>query len=266
MTCPIYGCDRPRPGNAAICGACASQLRRDLETIPELTHELDITLSRQTAMGDGQGGDKPLPYNSRASDAGALLRDTLTGWTRDLLEAHPDEPRPGSTLPELASWLLDRMQTLLRHPAVVDIAEEIGAVVDQARRAVDRPADKQYSGPCPDCGEGLYARQGAVQVTCRGCGSDYDMQDRKACLLTEVQGTLATASQVANILTQLLGNGAVLQPRTVRNWALRKLVFAHGSDQKGRPLYLVAECEKKFVEELERQHNREARQAAKVAS
>jgi hypothetical protein len=291
--CPVSTCDRPRRGDQPICGACAEQLRHDLEAIPALSEDLDLALSRQTAMGGGGGGDKPLPYSVRASDAGALLRDTLTDWLRVVLAgmpavpAMPEGPRclgvcshgsclgigrvemlvwftaePDATVPAIARWMAARRAYLLRHPAVTDIVEEIAVVVEAASRTVDRPGERQYAGPCPACGEGLYAKTEAVQVACRGCGEVQRMGARRDFLLSELRGTLATASQAAHILTQLLDNGAELKPRTVRNWAFRARIVAHGHDERGRPLYEVGECEELFVAELRRQAERDAKVAS----
>lgn len=265
VICPTENCDRTRRGDQHICGACSDQLARDLRTIPELVEDLDLTLSRQTAMGSsGSGGDKPLPYNTSASDAGSLLRDTLTAWVKDLLDGRHDWAPPEPTIPAMAVWLADRHSHLIRHPAVTDIVEEIAAAVEAAGRVVDRPAERQYAGPCPepDCGEGLYAKPSAVVVTCWGCGTVHRMGERRDFLIAELRGTLATASQCAHILTQLLDNGSVLRPSTVRNWALRGRILVRGHDQQGRPLYLVADCEERFVAELQRQ----AARGAKVAS
>src|SRR3954469_11779790 len=100
IACPVATCDRPRPGNAHICGACAGQLERDLGDIPGLVDQLDVTLSRQASGGAGGGSERPLPFDPRASEALDGLRTTLVGWTRVLLEAY-EEDGPRDELAEI---------------------------------------------------------------------------------------------------------------------------------------------------------------------
>lgn len=263
LACPVDRCDRTRRGDQNICGACEDQLRRDLAWIPELAEELDITLSRQAVIGaGGGGGDKPLPFSVAASDAGALLRDTLAGWVAVLHSE--DEEAVETSLASAAVWLLDRHARIIRHPAVVDLVEEVAAVVACASRVVDRPGERQYAGPCPgpECGTDLYAHVKAVMVRCRECGESWRVEERRDVLLGEVRDRLARASECAHILTSLLGSGVVLEPRTVRNWALRGRIVAHGQDGQKHPLYKVSECEVLFVAELERRARRDAKAAS----
>jgi hypothetical protein len=280
VQCPVTECDRPRRGSEHVCGACAGQLGRDLGDIPALVDQLEVTLSRQTSGGAGGGNERPLPYDPRASEALDALRTTLVGWTRVLLDGmtRPEGPRcegcahpsctlidyttwPRDTLTDMARWLLRRHRSLIRHPAAQEIVEEVGDVVRAAGRVIDRPAERWYAGPCT-CGVDLYARVGAVRVMCLACGAEHHIDQRREYLLSSLRDMLATASQAAHILTQLLGSGVVLQPRTVRNWAVRGHIIAKGTDRQGRPLYRVAECEGMFVAELERQAKREGRMSA----
>jgi hypothetical protein len=68
--------------------------------------------------------------------------------------------------------LLGHIPEIRRHPAVVELVDEISDAIHQARRAVDRPADRVYLGQCmetPDeegrpvtCLEDIYARPWAT--------------------------------------------------------------------------------------------------------
>lgn len=164
-------CGRPVDG-ATLCNTCTAALVADLQDVPDLAAELDVTLARQARFGERNGGrsaDKPLPYDVRASEAGWVLRNTLTGWARVIIEemAIPGPgrpipapngangyPRQGADIPtaQIATWLAGHVSALRTHPAAGEAAEEIHGAVDQARRAVDAPANRARIpiGPCPE--------------------------------------------------------------------------------------------------------------------
>src|SRR5688572_19490836 len=102
--------------NALICRICSEQLVRDLEGIPELSAQLDITLARQARM-TGQSGSRsavrPVMFDPRASECAYLLRSTLAGRVSELLDGTHVE---ATSAPELATWLLTRFDDLARHP------------------------------------------------------------------------------------------------------------------------------------------------------
>lgn len=80
------GCGQPIT-DAHLCTRCTNRLRRDLHTVPDLVAELDTVLARDTAYAEHHGGasaDKPLPIDTRASEASWVLRNTLTTWARIL--------------------------------------------------------------------------------------------------------------------------------------------------------------------------------------
>ena len=81
-------CGRP-VSEAFLCGACTSQLKATLESVPALVDELDTTITRQAVLGEKGGpraAEKPLPFNAQASEAAWVLRNTLSTWARVLTE------------------------------------------------------------------------------------------------------------------------------------------------------------------------------------
>ncbi len=273
LPCPVSTCDRPRKGSDQICGACQEDLRRALEQVPELAAELDVTLSRQ---GSKTGGgtteaevDKtpatlrigPMPYDGRASEAARALRVTLVGWVRVLQEVEEIHegpacrlcahlscayiPQPGNHLGSMALWLLRRFQRLVQHAAAVEICEEIVDAVRRAESVVDRPGERTYAGPCGECGADVYAKLGAALVVCPGCQWECGIAERKEWLLGQLHDRLATASEIAHIVTVL---DVPLTPELVRRWASPRgpdkaaKLLARGTDTRGRPLYKVADA------------------------
>jgi hypothetical protein len=88
---------------------------------------------------------------------------------------------PADTLPSMALWLARHMDRVRQHPAAADIVAEVTAAVRQAVRAIDRPPQRVYAGPCPalGCGTDLLTWPGHTRVTCAGCGTVHDIAVRQ---------------------------------------------------------------------------------------
>lgn len=289
VPCPIDGCDHPARSGYP-CGGCEADLRRALEAVPDLARELDTTLSRQTSRTTGgKSAQTPLPYDARASEAGWVLRSALVGWVRVLAEDVPvregpwcvrcEHPSCGAvrysrgpvdTCESMAAWLSAGLQRLVRHPAAPEAHGEITEAVRAAQRVTDRPAERQFAGRCPGCGEALYAKPGAGQVRCRTEGCDagaVEVDAQRETMLAAIADQLMTATAAADVLTHL---AAPLKAELVRQWGSRGRLIAHGHDQHGHPLYRVSDVRDLLVEKLKRDAEasakRDARQAVKAAS
>lgn len=237
IPCPTPGCRYDRPGHRMLCGGCEADLTRALGDVPWLAEQLDITLAKQGSHAPaGRSAGVPLPYDPRATEAGFVLKSALVGWVRILVEAHP-EGGPADTLPDVAVWLLARVERLAMHHDAGSAVDEIRSAVWHGIRLIDRPADLVYAGPCP-CGTDLYARPEAPQVTCRGCGTEHRVADRREWMLAAIDDALFHAAGAAHVLTSL---GEECSAERVRQWASRGRVLAHGCDGQGRPLYRISE-------------------------
>lgn len=88
----VVGCGQP--AETDMCNVCWSNLRRQLESIPVLLDELDVTVTKQAKISAGGIGfvtgnpETALPIHLGASTAAAELRDKLSSWVRDLWECH----------------------------------------------------------------------------------------------------------------------------------------------------------------------------------
>jgi hypothetical protein len=100
-TCLVDDCDRP-VSDAWCCTGCAFKLEKALGNGAWIGDELDIVLSRQARYeehSDRTKGTKvtPLFFDDRASEAGWVLRNTLSTWVRLVAEERgiplPEEKR-----------------------------------------------------------------------------------------------------------------------------------------------------------------------------
>ena len=249
-------CSRPIHDTAVVCPHCAFQLDAALAEITEyrgLAYDLDITLSKQANTAPGHGAPQteepqtnapgtlkpnPLPYHGGASHAAGHMKATLVGWAR-LIHAETGADLPTSdTIAGIAAWMRPRVGWLRYHEAGQEAVDEITDAVADARRVVDRPADRLYAGPC-DCGEALYGRMQATYVTCRNteCGSVWDVDERRLWLLRSAEDSLLSMNEIARAVGsispaalygyirrgRLLGRGERLERGRSRPVALYRL-------------------------------------------
>lgn len=249
-------CTRPIQDTAVVCPHCAFTLDAALAEIVEyLAAELDVTLTKQArvavghtmpqpeepqAKAPGTLKPHPLPYHGGASAAAGHLKAVLVSWAR-LIHTEAGADLPGrDTLAAIAVWMRPRVGWLRYHDAGQDAVDEITDAVDRARRVIDRPTESLLAGPCDECQAGLYARPGAVYVTCRTpeCGQVYEVAARRRWLLESLDDHLANATQMSRLLTYL---DIKLADSSIRMYASKGRIVAHGKDVKGRPRYRLGE-------------------------
>lgn len=275
MTADTCACGRPIHDQAVICGPCGDDLKAALASIAAyrgLGWDLDLTLSRQARIGDKDGprsAEHAIPYDARAGHAAAELKNTLATWARVLAGEQGPPPHgpscrrcdhgsckairwhdlPADTLTAIAAWLAARAQRFRHHPAGAEAREDITGSVHRARRAVDRAPDLLYAGPCDGCGEALYTRPGRPTVTCRTCELDYDSAARRDWLLRSLDDYLANSQQAARLVGYL---GITVPDSTIRWYAMKQRILAHGLDQDGRPLYRLGDIVRTYLESPKR--------------
>lgn len=110
---------------------------------------------------------------------------------------------------QAAAYLLSHIPEIRRHPAVDELADQIHDAISQARRAVDRPADRIYLGQClyeeaeVVCLSELYATPGASKVRCKVCGVTHPVSERRAWLLQRASDMLFTPAEAAKFIGEV---------------------------------------------------------------
>lgn len=213
-TCPA--CAAPQDAGL-LCHSCTSLLERDLGDVASIVADLDIALSKQARIGNAGGGGlarERSPISIGAMQAADTLTNVLTTWARDVCGgrrwlAHANLPAVAG-----ANYLLAEIPAIRRHPAVDELADQIHDAISQARRAVDRPADRIYLGQCEfeqdvegggtvTCYEELYASPGASEVRCRVCGITHPVHERRAWLMTRAEDMLFTPREASEMLGEI---------------------------------------------------------------
>ncbi len=231
--CPSCGCEQ---GAGLLCAAETGRLERDLGDVAAIVADLDISLSKQARIGNssGPGGlaRERTPINVGAMQVADNLGNVLTTWARDVVSEHLSAPTPPAPSVHAAFALLRHIDAIRRHPAVDELMDEITDAIAQARRIVDRPADRQYLGQCMvefegvACTEEVYARQGAGHTTCKVCGITHDVAERQLALLAEAHDRLFTVQEAAQVIGSF-GERPITES-TIRNYISKGQIGYHG--------------------------------------
>lgn len=246
------GCGRPTGGSALCHGdkdRCEERLVQQIAELPAQAAELDITATRQSVITNGNGGSRsaehPIPWDRRAARAKAALRGHAWRWVMLLWDK--SEPLPTGGLATMGRWLHARINRILDHPAVGDLANDIRRATSRAWAAVDRPADKIFAGICSEptddgpCIEWLYATPGRPMLTCRACGTHHDVKKRRETLRSHVEDVLATAAEVSRAVV-IVGEHVRLDQITRWRETGRLQVRGHVTDGgKDRPIYRIGD-------------------------
>ncbi len=218
-TCPVCQCEQ---AEGLLCHDDTTRLERELGDVAAIVAELDVTLSKQARIGNARPSGlarERTPINVGAMTVADDLQNTLTTWARDIsgdplwLTRTVDQR---STARHAAFVLMNYIDSIRRHPAVVELFDEVTDAIGQARRAVDRPADREYLSQCmvetPDdegrmvtCLAELYARKGASTVTCKVCGITHEVVERRVAMLERARDMLFTVREAAQMLGEVGG-------------------------------------------------------------
>lgn len=208
--CPSCGAEQ---GASLLCNTCTTRLERDLGDVAAIVTELDVSMSKQARIGNGGSAGlarERSPLNVGAMNAADELANVLTTWARDLFGESAawisvtDKPSQAA-----ARALLSDIPTIRKHPAVVELVDQIERAISKARWTVDRPADRVYLGQCHHevaevvCMAELYASPGASEVRCKVCGVTHPVAERRAWLLQRASDMLFTAAEASQMLGEI---------------------------------------------------------------
>lgn len=254
LECPL--CGRAMAVGRSCCQACENLLVADLDAIPGLAEDLDLTETRQTRIGapGGGSGGAGLAWDERARKAHDHLDHVLEDWIAELRRDPALWDGPRDETASMARWLNHYRNYLLRHPAMDEALGQIRTAVKQAMWAIDLPAETWFAGPCNTplkddegvetgeiCQADLHARHGAKQIICRACKADHEIDYRYAYVMEQARDRLGTATEIARALS---GFGENVSASTIRWWASAdsgRRLTARGTDRRGQPTYRIGD-------------------------
>jgi hypothetical protein len=224
----------------------------DTPVRPGLATDLDVAITRPTpdrkltaedARFAQTAAATPLPYGYTPSEAKWALLATLRTWGDDIARRR-GLFRPFDTLQALGPWLAAQVGWLRQQLDGPDGIDEMTAALRNVVRVIDRPADRKYAGPCTgtityddglarDCDGELYAHPGASTIPCPQCGANYDVADRRAWLLEQIDDMAFPPSGLATVLN---GLGVPVTAAQIRGWVHRGTLVPT-TERDGRKLY-----------------------------
>ncbi|KZM68153.1 hypothetical protein [Nocardia terpenica] len=181
-----------------------------LERIPALLQELDITLTRRARFTlPGQAGNparagQHLPFRLDASRAIDDLDVVLRVYTHRLA-SHLSGTWPPEDTADRARWLQQVLPDIAATvPALDGFAQAVTTAYQQAMQVIDRPPDRLHLGTCEGCGVGLDCAPGDDIAECR-CGLRVPVASRRAELLRRAHGRHGSADYWARTLPWFAG-------------------------------------------------------------
>lgn len=112
--------------------------------------------------------------------------------------------------------------------------------VGVTRRAIDRPPERVYLGPCDRCTHDLYASPGDPAVICGECNTTYLVDQRRRWLLHSLREHLATATEISQGIGELYGQP--VNRNTIYTWHHRERLLDHGyARNTHQPLFRIGD-------------------------
>lgn len=285
MTCATCArCTRPVPDTTYVCADCTSHVADQLAAVPGLVDELPAAHLRQTRFGTGGGlGGWSEPWDERATLVERETTEVMARWARHIIDRRQLLAIPQNVLNRVplgplcyaaggrlrhcthdscqaitsqytqagaAALLISRHLTWLRYRREASGAmTELLDTITELRRAVDRPGDLWWAGPCNalvddedgddqggeerECGADLFGRPDAATIRCRSCGARHDAAGRRTWMLAEAREVFLHAEAAARVLTVL---GVKVTSSQVRNLAARGRLHAPNDLNARTPL------------------------------
>lgn len=216
-----------------VCSDCRDAVARELVDVGEMFDDLDTTITRTDKMGGVQLGvtvtskEVPLPFNLRASNARSNLLQVLSEHNLAALARLRGSHATTFVDARVRKICSDNPQRLVEIRAAVDKATA------RARRAIDRPAQREWIGPC-DCSTDLYAAPGETAVECLQCERVHNVDVYRRRLLRAAGNHFeGTATELAAMMSRF---GYKVAPGTITQWGVRGKLTASGT-RRGKPSY-----------------------------
>lgn len=239
-----------RRGGGGASGKPGSRLPLDLAATAKLDGISNTVTGWARHVSESRGIELPEPpIELPGLMIGPLCR-TRYDCTHDSCKIMRDGDEWGWDMIVVAARFLGEHLEWWRHRLEVDeFMRDVAAAARIVGGIARGPAPQTFLGPCGaalvdweagddaaavgTCDGDVYARDGAPVGRCRSCGAEVSTAERRAWLDGEVRSRAFRAAEIAGAYD--------IKVNTIRSWALRGLLTAHGYDRDGRPLYNVGE-------------------------
>lgn len=212
--------------------------------------ELDTTIARTVAFSDEsdvphRSDDRVLVFNAEVSDVAADVLGTLRVWTGHVCTARQRDWPGDGRAPMYAKWLDRNLIDLALTDEAFQAFDEITDAWKRAKHAIDRPAPREFAGPCQSdtdglsCG-GVYVKPDTDSIKCRTCDVVCDVAGMQDKMHEEIKNRQYIGVEISTALTLLTGEKISFE--RVRSWIRREKLIASSYDDEGLPLYRLNEA------------------------
>ncbi|MFJ6798101.1 hypothetical protein [Streptomyces sp. NPDC091268] len=221
---------------------CRDHLALALSELPALHREIEYLLGPTvTGRGERVSGShtRGLLFNEDASAVRTSMLSVLASWSGVVSGLGVRAAVPERKVGPLAAFLLRHLDLLAGHPAAADLAEEVKALVTDARKVVGPTTVRRVTlGTCPQpgCAGPVEARMTGGQesdhgVQCRN-GHSWAADEWLALRRLLSTGAPAPARQGRMLPTRLAAQAAGVSEATVRKWVSRGKLTRYGSPSR----------------------------------
>ena len=172
------------------------------------TESLDDLIVRQVSHQSGTrpSRERPLEYNSHASDLATEVCGTLRTWAETICTTQHQRWPGEQRIQGWADWILDHIHDLARLDDCMQAFDEITDTHRRVLTEIDIPMPPEFVGPCQSdipgatC-EGVYCPRGKETFDCGTCGIPIDIPSVKAATAEALAGKLFTRTELRTALT-----------------------------------------------------------------
>ncbi|MGW4603696.1 hypothetical protein ACWENS_10545 [Streptomyces sp. NPDC004532] len=179
-TTPCAVCDKP--ARERVHRGCRQHMADALKELPQLYRELATAMlpsqrgggpAVSGTPGRGLPGGDALDLRSRGG-----IEGVVGGWARDLCDRERWDIPAYQSVQATVDWscgiLLANLPMICdEHPAVKEIAHELGKTVSQARAVISGEKQPRKVGVCCPCGRTLKVTLDTAGVKCPACSAQY---------------------------------------------------------------------------------------------
>lgn len=259
MTVTVCGLCRDTTDHGTLCPRCARELTSQLRGVPDLLASLgwvkvrlsrldpDTSRPRPPRPPDDLGrvplaiASTPAAADLDALQAADLVRRTVFVWTLTLAQTL----RSTARITDASAWLAERVHLVREHTWAADCARTVHRATSSGWALVDQPPQLWYAGQCDitmddgqPCGRALYGSRESSTILCPTCGSRHDVLARREWLIAAAGNILLTAAECSRALST---SRHQLPPGTIRSWVHRGKLRPVDCDERGRPMYRLAD-------------------------
>lgn len=201
-----------------------------LRMLPRKLDDLEIALTRQSQFGsayaDGgkNAGEKPLYFDSGASEAWSSVSQLIYGYTKRIVH---DWPVP-HLLPErrfdATQFLMDNIYSLRPYD---DAFDEFQDADNEINRVIDIPRMRIYLGECKGCHGKLYGDPEKDEEQCTSCACPYNPKARREEHQKQGEDMLVTAKDARRYIGEVMG--IPLTQGRFNNWTRRGYLGDRGT-------------------------------------